>query len=299
MTESWSPESLMSVETIDAGRVGALSALFESGLPTVRTGDVLPPLWHWAAIPQWAESSTLGTDGHPRTGDFMPPLPYPRRMFAGGEVTIYGDLIVGAGVRRTTVVESTEEKVGRSGPLAVVHVRTDLESLEGSPLLTERQDVIYLPLKKRGTDGAVGAPTAPTELAGAPLSKADGTWRFRTDPAVLMRFSAATANAHRIHYDWPYATEAEGYPGLVVQGPLVTMSMLESVRVDRPEALISRIRYRNINPLYCGEAAVVQLQELPRPSETVELSMLAGDNHSIVEATVEFNTNSGEAVPHA
>jgi 3-methylfumaryl-CoA hydratase len=266
-TDEWAPHTVTSVETVDAGRVAALTALFDSGAPLVGHGDVLPPLWHWAAMPQWPASSALGADGHPRRGGFLPPLDLPKRMFAGGHVTLHGDLHVGAEVVREATVSSVEAKSGLSGPFALVQVKILLRDCDGAVLVDERQDLVYradTPPRSRTADPSAAADKAP---GAAPLRPRVGGWDLVTDPTLLMRFSAATANPHRIHYDWPYATQVEGYPGLVVHGPLSTLLLAEAVRLTVTNRRVRSVRHRNVAPLFCGQAARLDICTDTDPAE--------------------------------
>ncbi|GAA1236292.1 MaoC family dehydratase N-terminal domain-containing protein [Prauserella halophila] len=254
--ENWEPRTVTTEELIDPNPVAALAGLFDNGIPAPLPGNELPPLWHWAALARWPVSSELGPDGHPTRGSFLPPIDLPRRMFAGGEVTLHGPLRVGETVRRESTVESVEEKSGRSGSLVRVVVRTRLYGREGDLGVEERQNLIY-----REAAGPAG-PAAPVEEAvaarpvGCPFGKAGAwTWDFATDPTLLMRFSAATSNAHRIHYDWPYATRTEGYPGLVVHGPLMTLALAEVPRLEEQPGRVTRLTHRNKAPLFCGQPA--------------------------------------------
>ncbi|MER6941738.1 MaoC family dehydratase N-terminal domain-containing protein, partial [Nocardioides sp. NPDC000441] len=262
---SWRPHRVRSTETLDAGPVAALGALLDSGARVPAAGDVLPPLWHWVALPRWPASSVIGVDGHPRRGDFLPPIDLPRRMFAGGEVTFHGDLRVGTEAVRESEVVSVEEKDGRSGRLAIVKVLTHLVDAERDDLLLEeRQDLIYRDAAPTPTSFPDPEPASAIAPAGPPLVAEDDGWRFVTDPTLLMRFSAATANPHRIHYDWPYATRIEGYPGLVVHGPLSTLVLAEALRLAHPDRAVRRLTHRNTAPLFCGDPAQV-LVDRPAP----------------------------------
>ncbi|ALG86356.1 FAS1-like dehydratase domain-containing protein [Gordonia phthalatica] len=283
----WQPHTVTTDEVVDAGRVRALAQLFDDGLPAPEAGDPLPPLWHWAALPEWAASSELGVDGHPRRGSFLPPIDLPRRMFAGGSVAFPGTVRVGDTVRRDSQVESVTEKHGRSGTLIVVVVATTLFAPDGSAAVVEKQNLIY----REAAPAASGPPADPEPAAafvpvGPPLQTAgDDRWDFRTDPTLLMRFSAATANAHRIHYDWPYATRIEGYPGLVVHGPLMTMSLAETHRLRADGTRIASLTHRNMKPLFCGDPA--QLVYTPSDDGAhVALIGAAGDAHTAVELVV-------------
>lgn len=268
----WTPRRERSVELVDASPVAALTSLLDTGAPAVSPGDTLPPLWHWVALPRWTPSSRLGTDGHPLRGAFLPPVDLPRRMFAGGSVSLHGDIVVGSEVVRESIVESVETKQGRSGALVIVKVVTTLSTLTDTVLLTERQDLVYRdnpprPSADHGEEGrqrpdhttiadfTVGGPGGPVLT-----SAGEDRWDFHTDPTRLMRFSAATANAHRIHYDWPYATAVEGYPGLVVHGPLSTLGLIEALRLAGVSDHVQRVEHRNTAPLFCGQAARVELR---------------------------------------
>ncbi|MEV4313762.1 MaoC family dehydratase N-terminal domain-containing protein [Actinocrispum sp. NPDC049592] len=244
----WEPHTETSVELVDPAPIAALAALFDSPHP----GDELPPLWHWVALPRWPVSGSLGPDGHPARGTFLPPVSLPRRMFAGGEVRIHRPLRIGSAVTRSATVESVTEKTGRSGRLVIVVVRVHLSDVDGL-VVEERQDIVY---RERGP--AVEPAEPPTGPPGRLLHREDG-WAFRTDPTLLMRFSAATANAHRIHYDWPYATLVEGYPGLVVHGPLMSLTLAEVLRLEHPDAVVTTLTHRNVAPLFCGQPATIEM----------------------------------------
>ncbi|MGN9842583.1 FAS1-like dehydratase domain-containing protein [Nonomuraea sp. H19] len=249
---SWTPHTVTSTETVDPHPVAALSALFDDGTPALGPGDALPPLWHWLALARWPRSAALGADGHPKRGSFLPPVELPRRMFAGGEIVFHAPLTVGGTVRREACVESVTEKTGRSGRLVVVVVATRLYD-DDRLAIEERQDLIY---REAGAVAAADVPPEPAALAGAPFTRAgEWSWNLATDPALLMRFSAATSNPHRIHYDWPYATRVEGYPGLVVHGPLMTLALAEVLRLESHGAPVRSLRHRNRKPLFCGQAA--------------------------------------------
>ncbi|GAA4553005.1 FAS1-like dehydratase domain-containing protein [Amycolatopsis samaneae] len=260
-------------ELVDPAPVAALAALFDDGLPAPQPGDELPPLWHWVALPRWPVSSELGTDGHPARGTFLPAVDLPRRMFAGGEVAFHVPLKIGDTIVRESTVDSVTEKSGRSGKMVIVVVRTRLSTEDGRLCLEERQDLIY-------RDRGAPAEPKPAEFTpvGAPFRRAEaGTWDFATDPTLLMRFSAATANPHRIHYDWPYATRTEGYPGLVVHGPLMSLALAETLRLNRPSAQVKRLSHRNKAPLFCGEPALLRADgsvlELLGPGGTPRTSL--------------------------
>ncbi|MEV1169272.1 MaoC family dehydratase N-terminal domain-containing protein [Nonomuraea sp. NPDC049784] len=279
---SWEPHTVTTTETLDPHPVAALSALFDDGMPAAGPGDALPPLWHWLALSRWPVSSALGADGHPARGSFLPPVELPRRMFAGGEVVFHAQLAVGSTVRRESSVESVTEKSGRSGKLVVVVVATRLYDESGRLAIEERQDLIYR------DSGAVPSAAEPAVLdpAGAPLTRAgEWAWNLTTDPTLLMRFSAATSNPHRIHYDWPYVTRVEGYPGLVVHGPLMTLALVEVLRLEGCPGRVLRMRHRNRRPLFCGRPALLRRVE---DAEPLTLGVFGPDPEPHSTLTIEW-----------
>ena len=170
----------------------------------------LPPLWHWALFQDWVPASALGPDGHPKRGGFLPPVhDLPRRMWAGGRLQFHTPLHAGEPVTRRSTIRSVAEKTGGSGRLVFVTVRHEIAGPSGLAI-TEEQDIVY-----RGTEGDAvkpGTPAAPIDAAAAR--------EVLPDPVLLFRYSALTGNGHRIHYDSDYVRGEEGYPGLIVHGPL-------------------------------------------------------------------------------
>jgi 3-methylfumaryl-CoA hydratase len=273
----WQPNTVVTRQLVDSAPVRALGALLDSGAAVPQPGDPLPPLWHWVALPRWVASSQVSSDGHPPRGALLPAVDLPRRMFAGGSVNGQAPLIVGETVERTERAVSVAHKTGRSGSFVVVTVETSLHAEDGTLRLEERQDLVF-----RGTDAlrVPGAPPSPEVAAGLtpqgpPLRRtSEGGWAVATDPTLLMRFSAATANAHRIHYDWPYATGVEGYPGLVVHGPLSTLLLAETVRLDRGTPASFRYTHRHLAPVFCGEPCSVT--STAEPGSQTQTRLLVG-----------------------
>jgi 3-methylfumaryl-CoA hydratase len=204
------------------------------------TGSPLPPLWHWFFFLPRVAQSQLGPDGHPQRGGFMPPIDLPRRMFAGARARFFRPLAIGEWARRQSIIRDVSEKAGRTGRLAFVTVRHQIEQA-GAICIEEEQDIVYR---------EAGAPVAAPERREAPPPPA-GSWSrmITPDPTLLFRFSALTFNAHRIHYDRDYATTGEGYPALVIQGPLVAILLMELVRVNSPRSL-STFTFRGLAPLF-------------------------------------------------
>jgi 3-methylfumaryl-CoA hydratase len=201
----------------------------------------LPPLWHWMLFQEWVPAHGLGPDGHPKRGGFLPPVhDLPRRMWAGGRVRFLAPLHSGEAVSRTSTILKIEEKSGGSGRLVFVTVRHVIAGPAGAAI-EEEQDIVY-----RGTEGAA---VRAAEPAPEPGPAAFGR-PVQPDPVLLFRYSALTANGHRIHYDLDYVTREEGYPGLIVHGPLQATWLADLVRRHRPGAAIARFSYRGRRPAF-------------------------------------------------
>jgi 3-methylfumaryl-CoA hydratase len=258
---------------VDPFPVAALAALFDDGLAAPGPGDLLPPYWHYAACAVPPPSGVLGPAGHPVAGPAAAPPGLPRRMFAGGRLRLAGDVRVGERLERTERVIASTDKQGRSGPLRFVTVEYRLSRPDGTELLAEEQDIVFRapagPGSPQGRPAGPGSPhnppagplspLGPAAVAAVPggrlLTRRSGPLRarFLAGPVALQRFSAATSNAHRIHYDHPYVTAVEGYPGLVVHGPLLLLSLLELIRLDRPGREVTGAAFTARSPAFAGE----------------------------------------------
>ena len=212
--------------------------------------ETLPPLWHWMLFQDWVPGAGLGPDGHPKRGGFLPPVhDLPRRMWAGGRVAFHAKLHPGDRVTRTSTIENVTEKQGGSGRLVFVTVSHRIEGPAGLAI-EESQDIVY-----RGAEGAAvkSAPAAPPAPPGA-LRQA-----VMPDPVLLFRYSALTGNGHRIHYDQDYVRDEEGYPGLIVHGPLQA-TWLAGLLAARP---IARFAFRGRRPAFHGAALTLEGWETP------------------------------------
>ncbi len=220
--------------------IAALSATLDRDDPLPKTGDPLPPLWTWLYFLPLHRHSEIGSDGHARRGGFLPPVPLPRRMFAGGRLQFHRPLRVGDSISRSSSIVDVSHKEGRTGALVFVVVRHEIRNGEGVALI-EEQDIVY-----RDQSGA--GDTVQTSQR----SSSAATWRreMYPDAVLLFRYSALTFNGHRIHYDRRYATEVEGYPGLVVHGPLIATLLLDLVRRSLPDATLARFAFRSVKPLF-------------------------------------------------
>jgi 3-methylfumaryl-CoA hydratase len=217
-----------------------LSATLDRNDPLPQAGTELPPLWHWLYFLPGQRQSELGPDGHARRGGFLPPVPLPRRMWAGGRLAWHAPLRVGESMERVSRIASVTHKSGRSGDLVFVLVRHEVRSAQGLAL-TEEHDIVYRPLARPGE--AVPPPQA---------APADAPWsrEIVPDPVLLFRYSALTFNGHRIHYDRSYVTGVEGYPGLIVHGPLIATLLADLARRQRPDATLGSFSFRAVRPTF-------------------------------------------------
>ncbi len=211
-------------------------------------GDPLPPLWHWFYFHDPAPQSKIGPDGHAERGDFLPPIPLPRRMWAGSRFRFEETpLAIGEMATRTSEIKSVEPKTGTSGSMVFVTVQHTISGSSGAAFV-EEQDIVYREAAKPGE-----APREPKAAA------TDPTWtkKIVPDPVLLFRYSALTFNGHRIHYDHPYVTGTEGYPGLIVHGPLMGVLQMELARRSNPTRLPLRFEFRALSPVFAGAALTV------------------------------------------
>jgi 3-methylfumaryl-CoA hydratase len=246
VTNDRSPDAAVArVEVLTPQPAEALGGLL--GVPTPAAADGLPPLWHWIYLLDRPAQTDLGVDGHPVRGTVpTPPAPGLRRMWAGGRVRTLDRLKFGEPATRHTAVLSTERKTGRSGELIFVTVGHRV-SQRGTLVVDERQDLVY----------RAPAPPAPRQPGRAPDEDGVPGWRLDTSPTLLFRFSALTYNSHRIHYDRDYARSVEGYPGLLVHGPLQAIAMAEAVRALGALPARSDFDYRLVAPLFDNQGMVV------------------------------------------
>ena len=229
-------------DVISATPYAALSATLDRSATRPAAGTPLPPLWHWLYFLPLPAQSEVGPDGHAKRGGFLPPVPLPRRMWAGSQFAFRRVLRVGDGVLRTSTIESVDAKSGRTGSLVFVRVRHEIRRLDETDVAVEEfHDIVYR-----------GAP-APGAVAPAPMpASADAEWvrEVVPDDVLLFRYSALTFNAHRIHYDRRYATEVEGYPGLVVHGPLLATLLLDLLHRESPDAQVARFAFKAVRPIF-------------------------------------------------
>jgi len=241
----WVGRSEEAEDLIDSGRARAMQATLDDEAAPLGPGDALPPLWHWAYFWSLAPTAELGPDGHAARGGFLPPIDLPRRMWAGSRVLFPRPLAVGSPVTRRSTIKSVTEKTGRSGRLAFVTVEHVVGDAEGA-CVVEEHDIVYR------EPGEKGAP--PSSYKGPPgeAPPVPGAWSREVEPSspLLFRYSALTFNGHRIHYDHPYTTQVEGYPGLIVHGPLLATLMIGQLRREMPRARATHFTFRAKRPIF-------------------------------------------------
>jgi 3-methylfumaryl-CoA hydratase len=239
---SWVGRSETLHDTVGPTPVVALTATLDHPAMPVHAGTALPPLWHWLYFLPMHRQSEIGPDGHAKRGGFLPPVPLPRRMWAGSQFEFRSPIRVGDRVARTSTIADVTSKEGRTGKLVFVKVRHELRRNDAAePALLEFHDIVY-----REAQG-------PNDVAPPPQSAPDdAAWQrsIVPDDVLLFRYSALTFNGHRIHYDRRYVTEVEGYPGLIVHGPLIATLLLDLLRRERPDADVASFRFKAVRPTF-------------------------------------------------
>lgn len=247
-------------ELLIPGPAEALAGLLDIEMP-LATGDPLPPLWHWVYLLARPRQNELGPDGHPMRGIPEPPGPDRQRMFAGGRVTTYTSLRLGEPATRTTRVLRSVEKNGRSGHITFATIRTEITQADNLAIV-EEQDIVY-----RHTGTRPPAPPQALKPNQDRTARSQYSVNIEIDEAALFRFSALTYNAHRIHYDRDYAA-SEGYPDLVIHGPLQALLMSEAIRRFHVPILGREFSYRLVSPTFGSQRLTANLWNSDHRTET-------------------------------
>jgi 3-methylfumaryl-CoA hydratase len=231
-------------DVVSLSTARAMHGLLNSQRPLPLAGDSLPPLWHWLAFLPRVAQKDLGPDGHPKRSTESRPDIFPQRMFAGARISFSAPAAIDQALRRRSQIVSSIEKSGRSGPLIIVTIENTIEC-GGSRAITESQDIVYRGLPSLSTD-------SPGDVN--PLLEPLWSWTndVDLDPTLLFRFSALTYNAHRIHYDRRYAQQSEGYPGLVVHGPLQAVLLSELCCANVTNEVMTSFEFRSLRPVFDG-----------------------------------------------
>ncbi|ROZ78274.1 MaoC family dehydratase N-terminal domain-containing protein [Ramlibacter sp. WS9] len=270
---AWKGRSESAEDLVTPAPVRMLRAALD--MPPDDSATELPPLWHWLYFLPSARQSQLGVDGHPERGGFLPPVPLPRRMWAGGQLEFFSPLRVGDAVRRVSTIDDVKVKTGRTGELCFVRVRHEVSSPRGLAL-REFHDIVYRPEPLAGA--------AEPTYESAPVSVL--ARRVVPDDVLLFRYSALTFNGHRIHYDRRYATQVEGYPGLVVHGPLMATLLAGLAGRQFVGRVAAAFSFRALKPVFdlhpfeaCGR---------PDGPDAAELWIRDVAGHKAMAARMEF-----------
>jgi 3-methylfumaryl-CoA hydratase len=242
LLQQWTGRTERRRDVVTAAPLAALAATLDRD--AAQANAEVPPLWHWLFFTPQPRQSEIGADGHAERGGFLPPVPLPRRMWAGGRLEFLQPLHVGDAIVRESRIVKVDAKSGRSGELVFVTVRHEVSNARGIAL-TEEHDIVYRDMP---------APGAPLPTPQPAPSDATFSRDVVPDAVLLFRYSALTFNAHRIHYDRPYVTQVEGYPGLIVHGPLIATLLADLLRCahlgDQPGAQLRRFAFTAMRPLF-------------------------------------------------
>jgi 3-methylfumaryl-CoA hydratase len=237
---TWIGKTDSATDEVTRAPIAALSATLDLDAAYGDTVEALPPLWHWLYFLPHHRMSEIGPDGHPMRGRFLPPVSLPRRMWAGGRLQFHQPLQAGEKISRRSEIVDVSHKEGKTGSLVFVLVRHEISNQAGVAV-TEEHDIVY-----RDNPLPDAPPPKPQP------APSNHSWTREIEPSVVMlfRYSALTFNGHRIHYDRPYVTETEGYPGLVVHGPLLATLLMDLLLRNNPGANVTRFSFRAVRPVF-------------------------------------------------
>ena len=279
----WIGRTEETTDVVTAAPLACLAATLDRDDPEPVAGDPVPPGGHWLYFLPRTRHSDLDVNGHAKKGDFLPPVPLTRRMWAGGRITFAGPLRVGDEIRRRSEVADISAKEGKSGPLVFVLVRHEISGPEG-PAIVEEHDIVYRGAPPEGArTKATVSPTADPPR-GAVWQRA-----INPDPMLLFRYSALIFNGHRIHYDRDYVTREEGYPGLIVHGPLIATLLMDLCRRENPKAPLSRFDYRARGAIFDNGPFTVA----GSPEDGGKAALWALDHDGAVAMTAEAEFGNG------
>jgi 3-methylfumaryl-CoA hydratase len=263
--------------------VERLAATLDCEASAPRAGEALPPGWHTIFCLKPQLRPALNDDGLPRNYDLIPPVPMQRRMFGGARIEFHGPLLIGEPVRCESELSDVKLRSGASAHLAIATLRHRFFGKAGLAVV-EEQDIIHMePIADKADKPRASKGTAP-----APAANPVPTWQrtIVSDTIALFRFSALTFNSHRIHYDAPYSEAVEKLPGLVVQGKLIALQLLETVRRAAPDAVFRSFSYRSERPLYAGDRCTLAAS-LDEPGDGARLWATDADQQVVQTATLK------------
>lgn len=274
--ESWIGREEVRSDQLHTSTVASLAATLNVEWP-LKPGEALPPGWQWLFFNPIVSRSELGIDGHPARGGFLPPIELPRRMWAGSRIRYLADLPVGANASKRSRILKIEQKSGKRGSLCFVTVEHTIRHGE-IDCIVEEQDIVY----RDATPSGSPPPPTPERYAGEPQWGRDE----QADTILLFRYSALTFNGHRIHYDLAYARNGEGYPGLVVHGPL-TATLLQAFAVEHGgNRKLTGFDFRGIAPLFVDRP--FRLEGREKDADTLEVWARGHDGELAMSAIASF-----------
>ena len=278
--KTWVGRETVVVDDLSPFKAAALSAALERQDHQPRlpeAGSELPPGWQWVYFVDAPSALMTGVDGHPKTGDFLPPVPLPRRMWAAGSYTVHRPVLLGTSAQKRSLVSSVDLKEGSTGTLVFVTVNHTIEQ-SGQVCIEEEQNIVY----REMPDGP--KPLPPGKVA---PEAADWVIDVQASPVLLFRYSALTYNSHRIHYDRQYASDTEFYPALVVHGPLQATLLADSVREHCAGSSIKQFSFRAQRPLFDTDSLSVCGK---REGDEVKLWTRSHDGFVGMSATAQLST---------
>lgn len=270
--EDWLGKTQTKLETINARQAELLAVTLGEAVP--RHDQALPRCWHWAWFNDALPKSELGRDGHPKRGGFLPPVPLPRRMWAGGKLTFLSPIIVGRKIKKTSTIADIKHRSGKTGELCIVTIEHKLFD-EDTLCVDEKQSLVFR---------EDPSPDAPSPNHIEPPSGAEITSVIHPDPVMMFRYSALTFNGHRIHYDVDYARNVEGYPDLVFHAPLTATALCNLSAKLLPKGSVKNFEYRATAPLFCN-APVTLSGAMKDGKATVWAQTPSGSQAMIATAT--------------
>ncbi len=271
----WVGRSALARDIVTAAMVDGLHATLDHDTAPVREGDPAPQGIHWLCATLKVRARDIGADGHPHLGLLLPPVKLPRRMWAGSVIDFHRPIRTGERIERHSTILSITPKTGSAGPLVFVETQHELRA-GGERALTERHTIVFRSPPDTSRHGKVESKgAAPNE------APADFSHTVRPDPVMLFRYSALTFNGHRIHYDQPYVTGVEGYPGLVVHGPLIATLLLDLVASRHGDNALKRFSFRGVAPAYGDEPLTLEART---SADGLALRAVSGDGRVITTA---------------
>lgn len=273
----WIGKTQEMADEIGAYQVRALAATFDSDEAAPQTGDVLPPAAHWLYFLETPRRSDLAADGHAKKGGFLPPVPLPRRMWAGGRIWFPGELRVGDKAVRKSTIKDVTYKEGKSGRLLFVLVEHRIQ-VAGKDVIVEEHDIVYRDM----ADPKAPQPKPQPAPEGAAWSR-----KVEPDAVMLFRYSALTFNGHLIHYDRDFCRSHEGYPDLIVHGPLIATLLMDLGRRSVAGKRMTRFAYRAVRPTFTDGRAMT-FQGKSTGEGTADLWALDQDGFLVMQADADF-----------